>query len=90
MRLSIPVLGLYAVCLTKPQSMTNTILSIVKEVSAMLVAKTTFRAFRGVGSNILDCISEGNPEYIGKTISSLTLLPKLFIRPFMLSIASSI
>lgn len=48
-RLSIPVLGLYAVCLTKPQSMTNTILSMVKDVSAMLVASTTFLAFLGVG-----------------------------------------
>jgi hypothetical protein len=42
--------------------MTNKILSIVKEVYAMFVAKTTFLEFLGVGSNIFACISLGNPE----------------------------
>jgi len=65
-------------------------LSIVREVYAMFVANTTFLAFRGVGSKIFDCMSEGKPEYMGNTISSLTLLPKLFILLLILSIASYI
>ena len=51
MRDSIPVLALYEFCLLKPGSMTYMMLSMVKEVSAMLVAKTTLRAPGGVGSN---------------------------------------
>lgn len=50
---SILVLGLKFFCFTKPQSMTNPILSIVNEVSAMLVQKTTFLMPSGVFSNTL-------------------------------------
>ena len=37
-------------------------LSIVSDVYAMLVAKTTFLDPFGVDSNILACISLGSPE----------------------------
>ena len=45
-----------------PQSITYTIPSIVRDVSAILVAKTTLRAPLGVGSKILAYISEGKVE----------------------------
>lgn len=75
MREDMPVLGLYEFCFTNPGSMTNTTPSIVIEVSAIFVAKTTFRAPSGVGSNILACISLGRLAYIGQMMSSFTLLP---------------
>lgn len=59
MRDSIPVLGLYEVCFPKPLSITYIIPSIVKEVSAMLVAKITFLLPGGQGSKILACKSDG-------------------------------
>jgi hypothetical protein len=58
-REDIPVLGLYEFCFTKPGSITNTTPSMVMDVSAMLVANTTFRAPSGVGSKIFACISLG-------------------------------
>ena len=57
-------------CLTKPGSITKTIPSMVNEVSAMLVARTTFRAFGGVGSKIFCCSSLGRFAYTGAIISS--------------------
>ena len=56
---SIPVRGLKVVYLENPASITYIILSIVSEVSAILVAITTFRAPFGVGSKILACRSVG-------------------------------
>jgi hypothetical protein len=47
------VFGLKVFCLTYPQSITKPILSIVKDVSAMLVQKTTFLMPSGVFSNTL-------------------------------------
>ena len=58
-REAIPVLGLYEFCFTNPGSITNTTPSMVIDVSAMFVARTTFLAPSGVGSKILACISLG-------------------------------
>ncbi len=58
-RLETPVRGLYALCLLKPGSTTYVMPSIVSDVSAMLVARTTFLAPGGVGSKMRACISEG-------------------------------
>ena len=55
--------------------MTKTTPSIVIDVSAMFVARTTFRAPSGVGSKILACISLGRFAYIGQMMSSLILFP---------------
>ena len=57
---SIPVRGLKVVYLQNPQSMTNKIFSMVMEVSAMLVAITTFLEPLGVGSKILTYYSLGS------------------------------
>ena len=89
-RLSIPVRGLKVVYLPNPVSITNTILSIVIDVSAMLVASTTFREPGGVGSKILAYRSEGNEEYIGQIINSATLDPKPLMRAVIISSAYSI
>ncbi len=59
---SMPVRGLNVVYFENPESITKTILSIVSEVSAMLVASTTLREPGGVASNIFDCMSEGREE----------------------------
>ena len=59
---SIPVLGLNVVYLANPQSITYIMLSIVTEVSAIFVAKTTFLAPLGVGSNIFAYKSDGKFE----------------------------
>ena len=48
---------------------------MVREVSAILVASTTFLAPLGVGSNIFAYKSEGKLEYIGHMISSLIFVP---------------
>ena len=61
-RLSIPVLGLYEFYFANPQSITYIIPSIVKLVSAMFVARTTFLAPLGVGIKILACWSDGKDE----------------------------
>ena len=58
-REAIHVLGLYEFCFTNPGSITNTTPSMVIDVSAMFVARTTFLAPSGVGSKILACISLG-------------------------------
>ena len=50
---SIHVRGLYDLILQKPGSITYFIPSMVNEVYAILVARTTLRAPSGVGSNIL-------------------------------------
>lgn len=49
---SIPVRGLYDFYLTYPQSITNPMLSIVRDVSAMFVEKTTFLHSSGAFMNI--------------------------------------
>ena len=51
--------------------------SIVKDVSAILVAKTTFLAPLGVFSNIFACCSEGRFAKIGQIINSGILDPNL-------------
>lgn len=58
-RTSIHVLGLYVLILTKPESTTYFIPSMVTLASAMLVEKITFRVSRGEGSKISDCSSGG-------------------------------
>ena len=60
-------------CLAKPGSMTKTIPSMVREVSAMLVDTTTFRPMApfgllgGGGSKIRCCCWGGMLEYNGMT-----------------------
>jgi len=54
-----PVLGLKAVYLQNPLSITYTILSIVKDVSEIFVESTILRAPSGVGSKIFVYKSEG-------------------------------
>ena len=70
--------------------MTNIMLSIVIEVSAIFVAKTIFLAPGGVGSKILVWRSDGSEEYIGAIIKSPILLPKVLILVFKSSSAYSI
>ena len=47
---SMPVRGLKEFCLHMPLSTTKVMLSMVSDVSATVVASTTFRTFGGVGS----------------------------------------
>ena len=67
-RLSTLILGLYTFCFENPGSITNTTPSMVSEVSAMLVERTTFLpiapfAFlEGGGSKILCCRFGGSDE----------------------------
>ena len=74
-----PVLGLKLFCLQNPGSMTYTMPSIVMEVSAMLVAKTTFLTPSGVGSKISACFSDGSVEYIGHIFNSDILEPNCLV-----------
>lgn len=52
-------------------------LSMVSDVSAMLVARTTLRAPGGVGMNIFACMSLGRFAYTGRIMSSLSFVPNL-------------
>ena len=56
---SMPVFGLKLLIFWKPGSITNLMPSIVRLVSAMFVASTTFLQPCGVGSNTLACSSVG-------------------------------
>ena len=58
-KLSIPERALYVFCLLNPQSTTYVIPSIVKLVSAIFVARTTFLDPFGVASKIFACWSDG-------------------------------
>ena len=64
--------------------------SMVSDVSAMLVAMTTFLEPGGAGSKILVCISEGSAEYTGRMMSSGTSEPSAFMRSYSSSHAVSI
>src|ERR1700722_10339633 len=86
----IPVLGLYEFCLTKPGSITKTTPSMVIDVSAIFVARTTFLAPGGVGSKILACMSLGKFAYIGQMISSAILFPRARAVSCKFSCAASI
>ena len=59
---SIPVFGLYELILQYPGSTTYLIPSMVNDVSAILVARTTFRVPLGAGSNTFACSSVGRFE----------------------------
>ncbi len=63
---------------------------IVSEVSAILVAITTFLAPGGVGSKILAYISEGKVEYIGHIMSSAIFVPSPRVLYYSISWAVSI
>lgn len=60
-------------------------LSIVTDVSAILVARTTFLEFGGVGSKILACMSLGKFAYTGSIRSSFNLLPSRLTRSCSIS-----
>lgn len=67
--------GLYTFCLAKPGSITYTIPSMVRDVSAMLVDTTIFRPAGppgrvggGAGSKISCCCFGGRVEYSGNTL----------------------
>ncbi len=71
--------GLYTFCLAKPGSMTYTMPSIVREVSAMLVDTTILRpagpptrAGGGAGSKMSCCCLGGRVEYSGYTFTGPT------------------
>uniref|UniRef100_A0A224XUR6 Putative secreted protein n=1 Tax=Panstrongylus lignarius TaxID=156445 RepID=A0A224XUR6_9HEMI len=63
---------------------------IVREVSAIFVAITTFLEPGGAASNILVCISLGRAEYTGRIINSGTSGPRDFILSYNISQAVSI
>ena len=56
----------------------------------MLVAKTTFLAPLGVGSNILAYKSEGRLEYMGAIINSPIFVPNPLVLYISISAAYSI
>ena len=73
--------GLYTFCLAKPGSMTYTMPSMVREVSAMLVDTTILRpagpptrAGGGAGSKISCCCFGGRVEYSGYTFTGPTCM----------------
>ena len=68
-KLSYYVLGLYSFYLTNPVSTTNTIPSIVMDVSAMFVDTTIFLVFKSYSLNTSCYYSIGRAEYRGKTIN---------------------
>jgi hypothetical protein len=49
-----------------PESMTYLTPGMVTLVSAMLVARMTFRAPFGAGTNICDCCEDGSEAYSGQ------------------------
>ena len=57
--------ALYALALTIPLSMTYRTPGMVTDVSAMLVAKITFRVSLGTSLNACTCSSGDNEAYIG-------------------------
>ncbi len=62
----LPIMNLSAhLCLTNPQSTTYTTPSMVTLVSAMLVARMSFRTPRAADSKALACSGTGMPEYRG-------------------------
>lgn len=72
-----PVTGLKTRSLTKPQSMTKRMPSMVTDASAMLVEMTTFRVREGVGSKIAICCSDVRPACSGIGIIAEALRGKL-------------
>jgi hypothetical protein len=81
---SILNLGLYIFCFANPGSITYTIPSIVREVSAIFVATTHFLPgtpllfLGGAGSKILCYYAGGSVEYNGTTSILPTSSPSFF------------
>ena len=87
--------GLYTFCLENPGSITYTMPSMVRDVSAMFVETTIFlpaMPLRGGGasSKILCCCCGGRDAYRGTTLTSPTLSPALPISRRIFMHASSI